>query len=170
MASAEYLYPSDVDSDDGYGSDQFSDGSDADDGTYGFMSTRRPATRTPPPNYSSTTSLPSYTATGMCIVWAIFPISGRVSRTFVGLPEEAALLQRKDRPVVPNLWANLRFCTQSARCAFWVALVIPLRNLGACQRVFASRHLSALRGIAAGGRSKHGGISFATSRPPFLST
>ncbi|TEB30508.1 hypothetical protein FA13DRAFT_1814687 [Coprinellus micaceus] len=64
MASAAYSYPSDVDSDDGYGSDQFSDESDIDD----FMGNRTPATRTPPPRYSSTSSLPRYTAAGMCIV------------------------------------------------------------------------------------------------------
>jgi hypothetical protein len=64
MASAAYSYPSDVDSDDGYGSDQFSDESDIDD----FMGNRTPATRTPPPRYSSTSSLPRYTGAGMCIV------------------------------------------------------------------------------------------------------
>ncbi|KAJ3519422.1 hypothetical protein NMY22_g13214 [Coprinellus aureogranulatus] len=71
MATEDYYpYPSDLDSE-GYGSDHYSDWSDVDDdlaGDMSFMSMRSPVPRTPPPKYSSTTSLPGYTAVPMCVV------------------------------------------------------------------------------------------------------
>jgi hypothetical protein len=64
MPRVEYPYPSDLDSDGGYGSDQYSDWSGDDDAD----SFANIGGRTPPPRYSSTTSLPSYTGASMCIV------------------------------------------------------------------------------------------------------